>query len=29
MDYYGGKLELLDSSVASGAVFRITLTKRI
>lgn len=29
MDYYGGKLELLDSPVASGAVFRITLTKRI
>jgi signal transduction histidine kinase len=29
MDYYGGKLELLDSPVASGTVFRITLTKRI
>ncbi|WP_232502210.1 ATP-binding protein [Azoarcus olearius] len=29
MDYYGGKLELLDSSGASGAVFRITLTKRV
>ncbi len=29
MDYYGGKLELLDSTGASGAVFRITLTKRV
>lgn len=29
MDYYGGKLELLDSQGASGAVFRITLTKRV
>jgi len=29
MDYYGGKLELLDSSGISGAVFRITLTKRV
>lgn len=29
MDYYGGKLELLDSSGTSGAVFRITLTKRV
>lgn len=29
MDYYGGKLELLDSSQTSGAVFRITLTKRV
>lgn len=29
MDYYGGKLELLDSQSASGAVFRITLTKRV
>lgn len=29
MDYYGGKLELLDSSETSSAVFRITLTKRV
>lgn len=29
MDYYGGKLELLDSLGESGAVFRITLTKRV
>lgn len=29
MDYYGGKLELLDSQGTSGAVFRITLTKRV
>ena len=29
MDYYGGKLELLDSTGTSGAVFRITLTKRV
>lgn len=29
MDYYGGKLELLDSPGSSGAVFRITLTKRV
>lgn len=29
MDYYGGKLELLDSHETSGAVFRITLTKRV
>lgn len=29
MDYYAGKLELLDSSGTSGAVFRITLTKRV
>lgn len=29
MDYYGGKLELLESSGTSGAVFRITLTKRV
>lgn len=29
MDYYGGKLELLDSQGISGAVFRITLTKRV
>lgn len=29
IDYYGGKLELLDSSGKPGAVFRITLTKRV
>lgn len=29
MDYYGGKLELLDSSTAGGAAFRITLAKRV
>lgn len=29
MDYYGGKFELLDSSGVSGAIFRITLTKRV
>lgn len=29
MDYYGGKLELLDSQGTPGAVFRITLTKRV
>ena len=28
-DYYGGTLELLDSVGTSGAVFRITLTKRV
>lgn len=28
-DYYGGALELLDSGSKSGAVFRITLTKRV
>lgn len=28
-DYYGGALELLDSDGRSGAVFRITLTKRV
>lgn len=28
-DYYGGTLELLDSVSTSGAVFRITLTKRV
>lgn len=29
MDYYGGKLELLDSTGAPGASFRITLKKRV
>lgn len=29
MDYYGGKLELLDSQEKPGASFRITLTKRV
>lgn len=29
IDYYGGKLELMDSTGSSGAVFRITLTKRV
>lgn len=29
IDYYGGKLELLDSTGGSGAIFRITLTKRV
>jgi len=29
MNYYGGKLELLDSQGTPGAVFRITLTKRV
>ncbi|TYT26184.1 GHKL domain-containing protein [Luteimonas viscosa] len=28
-DYYGGELELLDSSAKGGAAFRITLTKRV
>jgi len=28
-DYYGGTLELLGSTGSSGAVFRITLTKRV
>lgn len=29
MDYYGGTLELLDSTGTSGAAFRITLKKRV
>lgn len=29
MDYYGGKLELLDSVGTTGTAFRITLTKRV
>jgi len=29
MDYYGGKLELLDSAGTSVTAFRITLTKRV
>lgn len=29
MDYYGGQLELLESSEASGASFRIILKKRV
>lgn len=28
-DYYGGTLELLDSATSSGAVFRVTLMKRV
>jgi signal transduction histidine kinase len=28
-DYYGGKLELMDNVKSGGAVFRITLTKRV
>lgn len=28
-DYYNGKLELLDSNLLGGAVFRITLKKRV
>jgi len=28
-DYYGGKLELMDAGTTGGAIFRITLKKRI
>lgn len=28
-DYYGGKLELMDTGASGGAVFRITLTRRV